>query len=295
MISDEKCAPAKKYTDGSCFTVESLKQIADHYNKKYGESIRITDEKKELVKQIEDKLKDKCSDQTCWLRQEFVRGIRDETLKNTFRPKGPSDSKEWLSNIDIDRVMEQYQDKYMDFCYLGTVPYDFEELPVLGIDKLNFDKMISKGKNKIGMVINLDEHNKPGSHWVALYTDLKEKQIYFFDSFGKAPGKRIRKFATKIAKYLYEKEFGEDIAKKFKYIVRAQGKKEKFGGAVRKKLNQVDVRFNKIQHQFENTECGVYSMNFIIRLLKGAETFDDITKNITKDSRMNQCRNVYFR
>jgi len=293
MKDDKKCAPSKKYTDGSCFTIDSLKKIAEHYNTKYGNKIKITDDKKELVVQLEDKLKDRCSDQTCWLRQEFARGIQSE-MKKTFRPKGPNDSKEWLSTTDIDKVMEQYQDKYKDFCYLGTVPSDFEELPVLGIDKINFDDMKAKGKNRIGLVINLDEHNQPGSHWVALYADLRKKQVYFFDSFAKPPIKKIRRFATKIAKYLYRKEFGEEVAREFKYIVKGHNKKDKLGGAIRNKLNQVDVRFNKIQHQFENSECGVYSMNFIIRLLKG-ETFDEITNDITKDAEMNECRNVYFR
>jgi hypothetical protein len=55
-----------------------------------------------------------------------------------------------------------------------------------------------------------------------------------------------------------------------------------------------DVRYNKIQHQFKNSECGVYSMNFIIRLL-GGETFDEIVNNITNDDKMNSCRNTYFR
>ena len=58
--------------------------------------------------------------------------------------------------------------------------------------------------------------------------------------------------------------------------------------------NNYDVRYNKKQHQFKNSECGVYSMNFIIRLLNG-ETFDNIIGNITKDEAMNECRQVYFR
>ena len=29
-------------------------------------------------------------------------------------------------------------------------------------------------------------------------------------------------------------------------------------------LDDFDIRYNKIQHQFKNTECGVYSINFII-------------------------------
>ena len=31
--NDKKCAPNKKYIDGSCFTIDSLKIIAEEYNK----------------------------------------------------------------------------------------------------------------------------------------------------------------------------------------------------------------------------------------------------------------------
>ena len=58
--------------------------------------------------------------------------------------------------------------------------------------------------------------------------------------------------------------------------------------------NEFDVRFNRKQHQFKNSECGVYSMNFIIRLLNN-ETFDNIVDNVTDDVTMNACREKYFR
>ena len=58
-------------------------------------------------------------------------------------------------------------------------------------------------------------------------------------------------------------------------------------------ISDFDIRFNNIQHQIENTECGVYSINFIIRLANG-ETFDSITNNITGDKEMNDCRTKYF-
>jgi len=60
------------------------------------------------------------------------------------------------------------------------------------------------------------------------------------------------------------------------------------------KLNEFDVKYNNIQHQQKDSECGVYSMNFIIRAAKG-EPFDSITKNITLDDEINECRKVYFR
>jgi hypothetical protein len=59
-------------------------------------------------------------------------------------------------------------------------------------------------------------------------------------------------------------------------------------------LKKFDIRYNTIQHQLNNSECGVYSMNFVIRLALG-ETFDEITTNITKDPEMNNCRSIYFR
>ena len=61
----------------------------------------------------------------------------DDILNNTFRPEGPSNRYEWLSTTDINDVINQYQNKHKDFIFLGAVPADFEELPVLGIDNLN--------------------------------------------------------------------------------------------------------------------------------------------------------------
>ena len=55
-----------------------------------------------------------------------------------------------------------------------------------------------------------------------------------------------------------------------------------------------DIKYNQIQHQFEDTECGVYSINFIVRLV-GGETFTDITNNIKNDDFMNNCRKSYFK
>jgi hypothetical protein len=62
------------------------------------------------------------------------------------------------------------------------------------------------------------------------------------------------------------------------------------------KIEQVfgNIDYNNIRHQFKHSECGVYSINFILRLLKG-ETFDHICKNITSDDEINECRPVYFR
>ena len=288
---DEKCAPSKSYKDGSCFSLKSLKNIAESYNlKNPTKKINITDNKNKLVKELENRLKNNCDDQTCWLRMDFVEAMNDEEIeKNTFRPEGPNNSKEWLSTTDINNVLSQYPEKYKSFLFLGAVPADFQELEILGINNLDFNDLINNGKNEIGMVINLDESWKSGSHWVALYANLKKNQIYYFDSFGKKPYKRTRKFVNNILKFLYKNKYNKEL--KINKIL----KNLKGGSHINiDDLKPFDIKYNTLQHQFSSTECGVYSMNFIIRLIRG-ETFDEITQNITKDPEMNECRDKYFR
>jgi hypothetical protein len=302
---DMKCAPSKKYTNGSCFTLDSLKKIADSYNKRNKQSIDTTLPKEKLVEELETKLSDKCSEQTCWLRLDIVKQLDNEDIEsNTFRPKGPSKKYEWLSTTHIDNVVQQYQSVHKDFLFLGAVPYDFDDLPVLGISDLNFATLESQGKHKIGIVFNLDEHYKEGSHWVALFTNLKKNQVYFFDSLGRKPLKRIRKFINRITKYLYYKKYNSklpinDVVEKIKKIKSIPENKInnliKSNEYIKNLLGGgFDIRYNNIQHQFENSECGVYSINFIIRLVEN-ETFDSIINDITKDDKMNANRKIYFR
>jgi len=295
---NDKCAPSKKFSDGSCYTLESLKLIASKYNERSENKININSDKKQLVKDLTNAFSKTCDTQSCWLRLDVVKNIDNEDiLENTFRPEGPSKKYDWLSTTNINDVLSQYEDLHKDFLFLGAVPNDFEELPMLGLSNINFDDFVSEGKTKLGMVINLDTHNQSGSHWVALYTDLLNNQLYYFDSVGKKPGKRIKKFNNKIIKYLYNKEENEKLeVGQIAGLINNlddKNKKSKYTKLLNKKLKKFDIRYNNIQHQQENSECGVYSINFILRIAKG-ESFDDITQNITPDEKVNQCRKVYF-
>ena len=288
----DKCAPGKNYTDGSCFSKKDLEIISLALNKETDDKININQNKKDLVKDLENKFKKEynCNDQKCWLGQKFIKKINNEEIsKYTFRPKGPDGKHTWLSTTNINDVIDQYENSNNDFLYLGTVPYDFEDLDDLGIKNLDLKKIQNDGINKLGMVINLDYHYESGSHWVALYTDLKKNQIYFFDSFAKKPRKKIKNFINKLTKYLYKKEYNEGLNIN-KVIQKLEG-----GGKSKEieNLSKFDIRYNNIQHQFKNSECGVYSINFIVRLAKG-ESFKNIINDITKDDEMNLCREVYF-
>ena len=275
--NEEKCAAGKKYDyeNKTCFSMDQLIKIANLFNEKYPtEQIKITNSKRQLLKDLILNIKNKynCGDQSCWLNTDIIKNTNDNDLKkNTLKPIGPNESKDWLSTFDINKVLKQYENKYNNFKYLGTVPYDFEELPVLGISSLNFTDLMNNGINKLGMVINLDNHNQNGSHWVAFYSDLAKKHIYFFDSVGKKPRKKIKNFIKRLYNSINSDIFNN-----------------KYGA------KKPIYKYNKIQHQVKNSECGVYSINFIIRSLEG-EKFEDITNNIIRDDEMQTCRAAYFR
>jgi hypothetical protein len=303
-IINKKCAPTKEYKDGSCLSLKQLVKIANKYNKTNDDDlIDINQSKESLVIELENKLANNCSNQVCWLRLDIVKELNDEEINNnTFRPKGPSNKYDWLSTTHINNVIEQYQNKYNDFYFIGAVPYDFEDLSVLGLKNINFNELEENGKTKIGMVINLDEHYKTGSHWVSLYFNLIKSQIYFFDSVGREPEKRIRKFINKITKYLYKKKYGiklplNDVFKKLNSLKKFNSEKlnltlKKYTH-IKNLLDGVDIQFNNIQHQFKDSECGVYSINFITRLVAD-ELFESVIKDIKKDDEMNKFRSLYF-
>jgi hypothetical protein len=284
---NNKCAPGKTYTEGSCFSFINLKKIAEEYNKDYPSNQIIISNyhnKKALLRILNEKFmeKYKCENenQVCWASSSLVKKIKDTDIHYTFRPKGPNKQFEWLSTRDIDNVMKQYEYAHKDFKFLGAMPSDFDDLPIYGTTDLNFSELERK-THKLGAVINLDTHDQTGYQWVGLFINLKTNSIYYFDSFKKKPQTSTRKFVTRVLAYMANKKQDKtfDIDKFM----------NKFSNT-----NDYDVRYNKIQHQFKNSECGIYSMNFVIRLLEG-ETFDSIVNNITNDSDMNQNRKIYFR
>ena len=281
---DQKCAPGKTFTEGSCFTLEDLKEIATKYNDNYSDKIHVESftSKRDILKALIPRFKKQfdCDDQICWLTKAPVKAAGDNITKYTFRPKGPNKQFEWLSTEDIESVMKQYEKVYTNFKFIGAVPSDFDELPIYETTDLEFAEL-EKTTPILGAIINLDTHDQSGSHWVALYANLKTNSIYYFDSFRKQPQNRVRKFITRLLGYMTTKKQDTKLDVE-KFLKRY------------KKSDDYDIRYNKVQHQYKNSECGVYSLNFIIRLLEG-EKFNRIVNNITNDETMNKYRKYIFR
>lgn len=279
LSPDKRCAPGKTFLDGSCLDLDELISMARAHNETHPKNKIIMRQdydtmypgkyKQYLVSQFKAQYDHVCDNQKCWTKQSFIKKIHDPEMKEriekyTFRPDGPEGKFAWLNTFNINDVMNQYEYRHKDFKFLGAVPIDFNELPSLGISNLNFKDLLDHGQTKLGVVFNLDEHNQPGSHWVALFSNIKEGKIYFFDSYAVRPEPRIRKFMRRIEK------FCESVGCK-----------------------NIDVDYNHERYQFGNRECGMFSINFILRMLKG-EPFQNILVDKRTDKQMGKCRDYYF-
>ena len=83
-----------------------------------------------------------------------------------------NDYTEWISNFDIEAVLNQYHNDLDDFYFYGAVPIDFRKCSVSNLCRFSLDKHMDKGENKIGIVFNTDESDKSGKHWISMYIDI---------------------------------------------------------------------------------------------------------------------------
>lgn len=284
MAAEAKhCAPGRSGDRLSCFTLKSLKKMATALNqdaaddvdtegggKKY-KHIPTNGTKEQLWNAIRTRLKDRCGNKEfCWVDQKFAKNLQDPDIsEEIFRPKMPAEWKykpnTWLTNIDIDLVMKQYEKQFPDFLFIGPVPSDCPNGFSCELSAFDPVKMKRAGINRMGIVYNLDKHNQPGSHWVAVYIDVdKHRDVTYYDSYGHAPPPSIKHFLT----------------------------------TTKRKLDDagipVEYKYNKIRHQFGGSECGVYSMNYIIQRLYGASMKKAVNKKIP-DKQMEEMRKYLFR
>jgi hypothetical protein len=273
-----KCAPGAHPNPKtcSCLSREALIKIATEWNNNNTDKINFKPKSTTvyLWDQINDKMKDKCNNEWCWVQQEFVKRIDNEDIKNSYKPIMPKSWKsnrfEWLNTDDIENVMSQYEQAHPDFIFIGPVPIDFDKPYGIGhcvvdeLCKVNLAKLYKSGYRKLGIVFNLDPHDKPGSHWVCMFCDMKKnKGLYYFDSYGMQPPKEV------------------DILMK-----RLQNQAKLFN-------MKLKIRVNNVRHQYKNSECGVYCLFFITELLKG-HRFAALIKSPILDETMNNKRKYFF-
>ena len=282
-LTELHCSPkahVENAEDGNytCFSKPELKLLAAEFNKKSPKKIKITGKKKEIVNQLLEAYKEVCDKhQFCWIKQTLTDPEKIAKLEKSFRPKMPDSWNDnpntWLNTYDILYVMKQYEDLHKDFVFIGIYPIDFNESNsfgrCIGDILCNFDiktNILDKGKKQFGIVFNTDPSTRSGSHWYSMYCNLnpnkKNYGIYSYDSVANEAQKQVKLFMKKVCDQVNDKKF--------------------------------ECKENKIQRQFSNYDCGVYSMVFITQCLKNIP-FKIICEKMQTDKYVNSFRQVLYR
>lgn len=273
------CSPKdkKEINNFTCYTDKSLYKLRDLWNARHPDVKINTNNTKEIHKLLTEYLSDLCNKESCWIKQKKVFGSINSEMTDSFAPESPSEWKknpnEWLSSVDIMKVMKQYEKAYKCFDFIGPSPIDFDTRKMYGecvweeLCNFSLEDQIKEGKTKIGIIFNTDPHYKPGQHWISMFINIKKKRIFFFDSTGDKPSPEIMTLVDRI------KEQGLSLNPKlvFKFDSNAG-----------------------IEHQYGNTECGIYSLYFIVHMLEDKMTEHYLKTHILKDVYMEKFRKIYF-
>jgi hypothetical protein len=251
------CAPHKQDLEretGSCLTHAELISVGKAYNSSH-QGIQIPRNifatKRALHKELSIRFAEKCKGlgEHCWARSYNV---------DSYRPEQPAswstNEREWLNTYDILLVMRQYEKQHKQFRFVGVFPRDFAtKRGDKCVSSEMCEKDLKRGKKELGFVFNHDAHNQQGSHWVALFVDLngrlsKDKQptTFYYDSQGFPPKQEIMEF------------------------VRSMG---------------THCVYNRVQQQYKNTECGMFSINFLVACLEAplGTTFHEVVQGLGND------------
>lgn len=268
-INNGKCSPDanKNYEQyHSCFAPSDITSLAHMYNSFVSSAEQIPKEQFDNPKTLYSALRARikpCENkhEACLLHQDFVKSRNNDmfhALIKRFRPRMPAtwktNTREWLNTYNIIHVMKQYENAYSAFEFLGVFPVNFNtrENGNVCIEKkmcqFTLADFLQTGKREFGMVVNLDRHDQPGSHWVALYCAFERNGRFgmvYFDSGGQKPPKLIKTFMKEVYVEAERLFFNvEDFKSHFKAF------------------------YNQTEYQKKNTECGMFSMVFLVACIE---------------------------
>jgi hypothetical protein len=243
-----------------------------------------------LPKNVYDKISTQTSTKTCDSNQEHclldkATGIsideKEKLRKQYLRPRYPhewdSDPDEWLDNFNIADVMKQYEYAYPTFRFMGVYPIDFlvqnprvtnrKQCIHPELCNLNIYTLYNQGVRSFGIIFNLDPHYKGGSHWVSLYCNLNG----------------LKSNSSKDLWCAYFDSYGFDVPNYISIFMRSICSQNK----------RMKLMYNARRFQYGNSECGMYSMYFIICMLVGI-SFKEFCKDSVADNFMLKLRHILF-
>lgn len=273
------CSPKTKneINPFSCYSNKSLYKLRELWNARHPDAKITSNSPKEIHEEIGKHLSGICNKESCWLKQKSQFGKVDSDVADSFAPESPLEWKKnpnsWLTSVDIINVMKQYEKAYKCFDFIGPSPIDFDTKKLYGecvwdeLCKFSVKEQLKSGKTKIGIIFNTDPHNRPGEHWISMFVNIKKKKIFFFDSTGEAAPKQIMVLVDRII------DEGRSLSPNMNF--------------------EFDSN-EGTEHQYGNTECGIYSLFFIVHMLEDKFTSNYLKTHVLKDKYMANFRKVYF-
>lgn len=273
MVNNQKknkCSPIgeKNYNKtGSCLVSSDLNKIL--VNNELVEKKKLNKlSNKEKIKII--KRESNCKDEAC-----AVNKLNSQLYNKYFKPLMPRDwqknPNEWLSNFDIQNVLKQYEEEpKFNFKLLAVSPIDWNTKingffssdcvanELCSVDTKKIKTFKANDKWKLAIVFNTDKYGGGGEHWISLFVNMNERSknygIYYFDSNGNFNSKYIKDIITKLKTHI------DEINKK-----------------------PIKVFENKSPIQKTSSECGMYSLVFIIYMIKN-KPFKKILETFSQDN-----------
>jgi hypothetical protein len=291
----QRCNPKirnnKTVKDTSCLTPEVMRKVVKHYNRRVPNNpIQSADHKHPAIlwNEMNERMRNQCKgNERCWINSVVTDKNEKTTLEEeSFVPKKPEEWKRnpnmWLTNIDIENVLHQYEKVNPKFVLLGPTPIDFDkrqpnsECVENSLCHFNLKHQKNIGKTKIGIVFNTEPHEMSGEHWISMFIDLDEHFLMFFDSTGHGTPPQILEFVKRIKR--------------------------------QSKIYKIPLKqyFNRMRHQTGNSECGIYTLFFIITMLTGNAEFRKNNMNteekiqlflkdfVIPDKYIEKYRDIYF-
>ena len=304
-----------KYLKGDCIKKDCIdpnvynefKKVADYYNVKY-------DDDDDLVKQLAKKMD--CTHHTISCLLEKILNESDdnfnvnksllETQINNVKPPGPFDSKEWFSNINIDSVLEQFEELFKDknFLHIYFHMRDFKNTnndpeQKKNLNKIKFSECYKKGVRCFGVVFNTDYSTGNGEHWFALFGDFSKKPftIEHFNSSGDGPLPEVCELMCNIKHDMMQYLFNYNIESKSENDCNKYSDGDDANELIcnkKYKTNKVKcMNVTTIINQKDNHSCGSYSLFYILCRLCGI-SYKVFEKKEIGDKLMHEFRRNIF-
>jgi hypothetical protein len=298
-------------SSGSCLAPNELQSLAQHYNERYGRQnddvIDHTAPQEVLLQQLSERLRapphqwrDTAAD---WLGRDHR-----QVLDAAFRPRMPAQWKrnpyQWLSTDDIEAVMSQYQDLHPDFKFLGVFPIDFDKKVFMNrciadeMCRLSVSDLLSEGKTHFGAVLNLDEHDQRGSHWVSVYGNCDPANVnyglHYYDSVGRAPPNEVTIFMDRMAGQLRELVLAGRLQELMGGASKTRAITTKTTATHRGKPDEVPITHNAVRQQYKNTECGIFAMYFLVCCMSKKLPVNQVWRAMGRDDTIHNLRYVFY-